>query len=236
MFEIIKKDDFWAGLDDAEVYNALGGTTTRALDGLKYIQDVWTLHQLRPFRNSRILEIGGGDSRVLRGLDQSNELWNLDEFVGDGNGLINAVEIPGVRLVRRKLGDFASELPDAYFDVCFSLSVIEHIPPAPLAAFWKDHARIMKPGGHALHTIDFYLADDPAAHVESRLDLYMRLPRENGFDFVRPPAVKRPLAFTCDMASNTDWGMWNWNRYYPEMKAVRRNHQSVSLGCLLKKL
>lgn len=236
MFEIIKKDDFWAGLDDPHVYDALGGTTTRALDGLKYIQDVWTVHQLRPLRHKRIIEIGGGDSRVLRTLDASNELWNLDEFLGEGNGLVKAIEIPGVKLVRRKLGDFAPELPDAYFDVGFSLSVIEHIPSEPLAAFWNDHARIMKKGGQVLHTIDFYLGDQPAAHIESRLDLYLRLPRQSGFEFVRPPEIKRPLTFTCDMASNTDWGMWNWNRFYPAMKEVRRNHQSVSLGCLLTKL
>src|SRR3546814_6729914 len=94
LFNVIRKPEYWSALDNPFVFRKLGGFTLKALDGLKHIQDAWTLNRLRETRNARVLEIGGGVSRVLPAMDESNERWNLDEFLGDGNGVL---EIPEMR-------------------------------------------------------------------------------------------------------------------------------------------
>jgi hypothetical protein len=172
---------------------------------------------------------------VLPSLDASNERWNLDEFKGAGNGVLEVPDMPEVRLVRRSLGQFSPELPDDYFDMVFSISVIEHIPGTALDDFWADHARVMAPGATAVHTIDLYIGDEPDAAVAGRLRLYRELPARHGLALVDPPAIPDAPAFRCDMASNSDWGMWRWNKNVPSLYETRRTHQSVSLAMVLRK-
>lgn len=235
MFDIIRKPAYWDALDEPEVFRKLGGFNAQALGRLKHIQDAWTLARLLPVRDAKILEIGGGSSRVLPVLDASNECWNLDEFEGDGNGLAEAPDMPGVRLVQRRLGDFPAELQDDYFDIAFSISVIEHIPSQALEAFWADHARVLAPGGLALHAIDLYIGDEPSPAVARRLQHYRELPARFGLEMVEPPAFDGAPVFRCDMASNSDWGMWRWNKTIPALRDTRAASQSVSLAMVLRK-
>ena len=235
MYDIIRKTEYWAALDNPAVFRRLGGFTLKALDGLKHIQDAWALQRLIDVKDSRVLEIGGGVSRVLPALDQSNERWNLDEFLGAGNGVLEVPQMEGVRLVRSSLGDFSPELEDGYFDVAFSISVIEHIAFKALDDFWKDHARVLAPGGIALHAIDLYIGDAPDEAVSRRMKLYRDIPARHGLLPVAPAAIGDEIAFRCDMASNSDWGMWRWNKNVPALEETRRACQSVSLGMVLAK-
>src|SRR3546814_13787998 len=91
-------------------------------------------------------------SDLLPAMDESNERWNLDEFLGEGNGVLEAPDMPGVNLLRKTMGSFAPELEDDYFDLAFSISVIEHIPYKALDDFWRDHARVLAPGGLAIRS------------------------------------------------------------------------------------
>jgi len=43
------------------------------------------------------------------------------------------------------------------------------------------------------------------------------------------------ISFKCDMASNSDWGMWRWNKNVPALQDTRAVCQSVSLGMVLRK-
>lgn len=160
---------------------------------------------------SKVLEVGGANSRVLPALMANNEKWNLDEFKGSGNGptIINAME--DVKLVRHNLGEFSSELPDSYFDIVFSISVIEHVPDELHDNFWRDHARILKPGGLGIHAVDLYVGDNLSSRLEEKIDRYLHIPRKYGLTMVEQPALERPVVFRCDMAANSDWGMWRWN-------------------------
>src|SRR3546814_16143406 len=85
-------------------------------------------------------------SDLLPAMDESNERWNLDEFRGEGNGVLEAPDMPGVNLLRKTMGSFAPELDDDYFDLAFSISVIEHIHYTALDDFWSDRARVLAPG------------------------------------------------------------------------------------------
>uniref|UniRef100_I2Q7M3 Methylase involved in ubiquinone/menaquinone biosynthesis n=1 Tax=Desulfovibrio sp. U5L TaxID=596152 RepID=I2Q7M3_9BACT len=104
---------------------------------------------------SRILEVGGGHSRVLPLYQHTHECWNIDKFEGAGNG---ATDIPVVdyRLVLDYLGNSNPELPDDYFDLVFSISALEHVPEEETvhANILKDIQRVLKPGGASLHLLD----------------------------------------------------------------------------------
>jgi SAM-dependent methyltransferase len=125
---------------------------------LKVYQDllVFSFIRLHVPPKSRILEIGGGQSRVLRYFINEFECCNLDQLEGIGNGP-TLVDIPGSRLVRDYIGNYNTELQDQYFDFVFSVSVFEHIPtdnPRMFEDIGGDIGRVLKPGGYSLHLLD----------------------------------------------------------------------------------
>ncbi|QYM79781.1 methyltransferase domain-containing protein [Horticoccus luteus] len=107
---------------------------------------------------SRLLEVGGGDSRVLRFLSRDYECWNADKCEGLGNGPTKFIS-PDYRIVYDYMGSFSPELSDGYFDFVFSISALEHTPEDPTIRenILKDMNRVLKPGGYSLHCFDAIL-------------------------------------------------------------------------------
>lgn len=105
---------------------------------------------------SRLLEIGGGESRVISALKKQYEIWNLDKLEGVGFGPKELWTQAGFRFVQDYIGTFSSELPNDYFDLVFSISTLEHLPTdqANVDAVLADIHRLLKPGGFSLHCID----------------------------------------------------------------------------------
>ncbi|MCC0048127.1 MAG: glycosyltransferase [Rhodobiaceae bacterium] len=111
---------------------------------------------------SRLLEIGGGVSRILDKLSDSYECWNIDKLEGIGNGP-KRVDQKGVRLVRDYIGNESPELSDNYFDFIFSISVLEHVPQDDERLFEKiinDMQRVAKTGAYSLHLCDVVIKDN----------------------------------------------------------------------------
>jgi ubiquinone/menaquinone biosynthesis C-methylase UbiE len=107
-------------------------------------------------KGSRLLEIGGGNSRILKKLSADYECWNVDKLEGVGNGPVSA-DIHGVTLVRDYIGNFNSQLPNDYFDFVFSVSVLEHVPkgnPGLFDNIVKDINRVAKDGAFSLQLFD----------------------------------------------------------------------------------
>ena len=104
---------------------------------------------------SRILDVGGGDSRILKFFSNDYECWNADKCEGLGNGPIK-FSSPHYRIVYDYVGSFNPELPDNYFDFVFSVSALEHTPDDQdvRANVLKDINRILKPGCPSLHCFD----------------------------------------------------------------------------------
>ncbi|EPR37185.1 glycosyl transferase family 2 [Desulfovibrio sp. X2] len=131
---------------------------------LKPYQDLLVLAFIRDNLppGSRLLEIGGGNSRVLAHLADSYECWNIDKFEGVGNGPLEAQEA-GYAIVRDYIGNFSPELADGYFDLVFSISTLEHVPDAETAGLDRvieDMDRVLRPGGLSLHCLDVLLKAD----------------------------------------------------------------------------
>lgn len=112
--------------------------------------------------NAKLLEVGGGESRVISALKGKFEIWNLDKLEGAGFGPKDLISMNGFNLVQDYIGSNNPILPNAYFDFVFSISTIEHIPTSPeiIHNSIKDIQRLLKPGGYSLHCIDALLYSD----------------------------------------------------------------------------
>lgn len=129
-------------------------------DALKLVQDVYFLHRFSNERGKKILEVGGGYSRVSRVLSRANEFWLVDRYKSRDNKPIMARSMGKVKFIIDHMGQFNPALPDNYFDLVFSISVVEHIPLDKVDDFFQDCARVLKPGGCIVHAIDSYAFDE----------------------------------------------------------------------------
>lgn len=131
---------------------------------LKIYQDLfmYTFIQNNIKPGSRLLEIGGGESRIIRWLKKDYEIWNLDKLEGVGFGPKDLGEHTGFQLVKDYIGSFSSELPDYYFDMIFSISTIEHIPEdhTTVKRCIADIDRLLTRKGISVHCIDAFLHTD----------------------------------------------------------------------------
>src|SRR3546814_17373113 len=109
------------------------------------------------------------------------------------------------------------------------------MPDRALDDFWRDHARVLAPGGLAIPTIDLYLGDMPNPAVATRLKHYREFHARYGLVPVEDPLIGDTISFECDMESNSAWGMWRWNKNVPALRNTRAVSQSVSLGMVLRR-
>lgn len=130
----------------------------RVLSDLKRYQDMlafsFILNNIP--KGSRILEIGGGDSRILQYFHKDYECWNIDKLDGCGNGPVTVAQNK-YKIVRDYMGNFSEELPEYYFDFIFSISALEHVPTDSEQLFdniIKDINRVLKTGAYSMHCFD----------------------------------------------------------------------------------
>lgn len=229
MFSIITKKDYWQYLDS--------GAAQQRKAVLKDIQDAFILYQLRGARSCRILEMGGGVSRILPVLAKHNECWNVDKFEGLGAGPLKIQEQAGVKVVREYMGSCSGEIPPAYFDFVVSVSVVEHIPQKLFADVIKDCFRVLKPGGTMLHAIDCYLLDRLDEHPhgagqKARLALYKTVPAivDGAFEWIEAPKIDENVTASAHFACNHVDQLYNWHKISPALRPVREIAMSVSLA------
>lgn len=137
-------------------------------------------------RPLRVLEIGHGSLSPFFEMfsdDSAFECHGLDDTDKDKTVSVAALEAlrkryKNCRFHRGYLGNCDS-LRDGYFDLVFSVSVIEHVPKAQLSAFHEEIYRILAPGGEQFHSYDVPWGIDVSP---------MRAAVENaGFNWAEPP-------------------------------------------------
>ncbi len=131
---------------------------------LKVYQDLFVYSFIKQNiqKGSKLLDVGGGDSRILNHFKKDYECWNIDKLEGVGNGPTD-IDTSGIRLVYDYMGNFNEELPDNYFDLVFSISTLEHVPQDDVKSYENiknDINRVLKPGGYSLHCIDVVWLND----------------------------------------------------------------------------
>ncbi|MEI6633343.1 MAG: class I SAM-dependent methyltransferase [Chlamydiota bacterium] len=220
MFDIITKSEYWRWCEEGVVPpEGLRHPGISPVYELKDVQDAYILSRMRGTERHRIIEVGGGSSRVLPRLAKNNECWLVDKYEGVGNGPLQPLADEGIRVVRGYMGEFDRVIPDGYFDSLFSISVVEHIPWDGLEDFFRDCARVLKPGGFICHAIDTYLFDiEDASCAEARMCAEQRARylafqdrADLGLAMVLPPAIGAQCGFSCRYASNPDTILQQWN-------------------------
>ncbi|MGH8565063.1 MAG: SAM-dependent methyltransferase [Gammaproteobacteria bacterium] len=228
------KKDYWHYLDS--------GAAKPNRGTLKDVQDAFILYVLRGIEKKRILELGGGNSRVLPLLAERNECWNVDKFEGVGGGPIKARKGRGIRIIREYMGSFSAEIPSRYFDYVISISAVEHIRHEYFSASMRDCTRVLKPGGLMLHAIDVYLLDNIDQHPHgkvqrSRLRLYRSVPEivEGACEWIEPPVVDENVTARASFAVNSVDELYKWNASVRALIDVREIAVSCNLEVGLRK-
>lgn len=225
MFDFIRKPEIWRAMDAGYLAEIPGKLSFQ----LKTLQDLAVYAHLRDMNGLTIAEVGGGDSRILPRLAKANRCFNIEPFEGADNGPKGEVKIAGVENIRTTVGQFDPALEDAFFDVVFSVSVVEHIPDPDFPAFLEDNIRILKPGGVMFHAIDMYLAASPTDFWRNRFEMYREaITGRDDLEPIGPIGASEP-AFAPDMASNPDNIMYGWKTISPSLNDLRQIAQSVSL-------
>jgi len=224
MLDIVNKSEYFALLSE--------NCADRKNHSLKGIQDGWIIGQLKRVKGKRLMEVGGGNSRVLP-LLKANTLYNAEKYEGVGNGPVKPVEIDGVTVIPTYMGEFSKDAPEV--DIVFSISVIEHIPFGQYVAAFQDMARCLVPGGVMYHAIDIVLGDTPLETASTRIvELYEAID-EAGLEWAEPPLLKPDLTFSAKMASNSDLTMWTWTQISEASRMSAPDTQAVTIKLIAKK-
>jgi SAM-dependent methyltransferase len=232
MLKFVTKADYW----EAEESGLTKKLAKAAFPWhLKSVQDAIAFTFLHDLTGSRVVEVGGGNSRILPPLAAAaNQCLNIDKFDGGHGGPNKVPKISGIDNVIGYVGDSTVAATVGQCDALFSVSVVEHVPAAELSDFFANCAALLRPGGLMVHLIDVYLTDAPKPEpgLSRRLDAYAAVFRSG---LLTSPEPDQPLvdgenaAFSCAFATNPDNTMAVWNRVNPTLRPLRETAQSCSL-------
>lgn len=232
-----KGESMWAFLTKAELFDGLKTQPEQSdLQHLKYLQDTWVHGVLRAETATRVIEIGGGASRTLPPLRKRGiECWNADKLAGFANGPladtpgIRLLESSGVKIVRTFIGEFSPELPDSYFDVAYSISVLEHLDDQQLHDCFKDTARILKPGGRVYHAVDLFLGSQPLKRTSEQIGHLRRAAEAAGLEPLGDDRVGPEPVFSTAYASPSDVYLARKWCFTPQLRDLVKNYALTSL-------
>lgn len=155
MFELGTTEHWW---ETAKKYPALSHQN-QILKPLGY---AFMINLIEQNNLNKILEVGhGAGSHLFPIFEGKREMWGLDDVI-EGSGVSpeslkhTREDNPHVKFVNGLLGNDVKELPDNYFDLVCSVSVVEHIPHEVLEKVYSEIFRILKPGGIVAHSYDVY--------------------------------------------------------------------------------
>ena len=156
---------------------------------------------------SRILDIGGGHSRILEYFANTHDCWNIDKLEGLGNGPKRIGDVP-FNLVQDYMGNFNPKLPDGTFDFVFSISALEHTAEdrENFDSIIKDIDRVLKPGGYSLHLFDVLFKRNGKMWTNSFVHrIFSTVETIN--KFVEPESVNEDKDLYCmsESAYNKSW-------------------------------
>jgi hypothetical protein len=185
------------------------GDPDPAICDLKVYQDYLTYcFILRNIpKGARILEVGGGDSRVLKYFSKDYECWNADKCEGLGNGPIKFTS-PHYRIVYDYVGSFNPELPNNHFDFVFSISALEHTPEDAniRVNVLKDMNRVLKPGCPSFYCFDSILLSAGKSWVNGLIPyLYANAPLQTKNAPLAEIAADPDLYAMSRQAYETNW-------------------------------
>lgn len=224
MLDIITKKEYFQWLDKDYVIRRDGC--------LKDIQDGFIISILQDYQGKRVAEMGGAYCRVMRDFYHSMECWNIDKL-NFKDKVPKVFREGSIKHINSYIGDFSEELPADYFDLVFSISVLEHIKKDDMTNVFLDIFRILKSGGKSYHAVDMFLgaAVESNTHVINyRLKNFLQLVEETGFQLIEPGIMDvEQAASNPAYAANSDHISHRWCREKPELRKQLEVKQVVSV-------
>lgn len=166
-----------------------------AAGDLKDVQRPWALKAVLGAvpAGSAVCEIGAGEPLVAGALaDLGYRVTVVDPYDGSGNGPTDLARYraayPRVRIIDRHFAADVPGLMPGELDALYSISVLEHLDDAALAAVVAGGRRFLRPGGRQIHAIDFVAAGVGADYHRRMLGTFL------GHFGVAPSAIDDLLA------------------------------------------
>jgi SAM-dependent methyltransferase len=143
----------------------------------------------------KVLDVGGAYSELPIFLHEhfGCETWVADDFGFDVNDPFWArnkspqehiAQHPDIKFVFERVGNPQNpSLPQAYFDVVYSASVLEHVPAKYTLPVWQHMAKLVKPGGELLHAVDIPFPCNDGLSKLIKIFLFYNLVGLLPFDF-----------------------------------------------------
>ena len=139
-----------------------GETMPDGMDwGLKQLGNLFVLDKIIQLGLQEVLEVGPGFNFYF-----PRHLPDWCEYTGlDSKGFYDEDILAIANKLRGRgayedglLGEGNNNLGASSFDACISVSALEHAPSKDIGSICRDMHRILRPGGWALHSIDFNTA------------------------------------------------------------------------------
>jgi SAM-dependent methyltransferase len=125
--------------------------------GLKQMGNLFCVDKIIQTKANQILELGAGFNLYFdRRFGKECEYWMADKsgFYEDDVFEVALKRRTNTYYIDTFLGEFSKDLPENYFDLVFSVSVLEHVALEDIGKVCDDMARIVRPGGFIAHSID----------------------------------------------------------------------------------
>ncbi len=149
------------------VLRALGPFALQQNSLTRAFEYPWAFEQIAPAPGKRCLDIGSGAGGLQFVLANAGaEVVSVDPLLKPPGGIDWTFSKREFDRLNRAFGNRVNfiqafleqaNLPEATFDTASAVSVLEHIPPAGLAALCPAISRALKPGGRLVATIDLFL-------------------------------------------------------------------------------
>lgn len=168
-------------------YKVVSNSLLKDYGVMACMEFIENLSAREPSKKLRILELGHGfNPDVLAYFQDKHECWGADrdqqlsyfKGIGDWEEKFAAevsTRCPNVKFIRELLGESPSAIPDGYFDVILSISVLEEVPLNILREIVTAAYSKLKPGGLLIGTHDHCLK-----RKERAID-YVKIQRNAGF-------------------------------------------------------
>ncbi len=177
MFELGKISQWW---EVAKTHPSL----SKKEQTLKPLGYAHMVNLIETFKPEGILEVGHGAGSFLFEMFMDKiEIWGLDDTIENNAVTEDSLTktrraFPNVKFVTGLLGQNNTELPDNYFDLVCSVSVLEHIPHEHLDSVFKETYRILRPGGIVSHSYNVSYRYDTSKVFNAY--------ESNGFEWLKP--------------------------------------------------
>jgi hypothetical protein len=143
--DFVRRDDKPVAVDASSHYS------------IKQMGSFFCAQHLRDRGPGAVLEAGAGFSPFFaRRFAPEWEYWAIDDVGFYDEELLRRGRDarPPHKFIEGLLGSRSEGLPDSFFDVVFSVSVLEHVPYGEIYDVCRDMRRVTKTGGLSVHSID----------------------------------------------------------------------------------